>query len=278
VSSVISCGSSIGIANQPDLWETVRSAQVKVYRSTITAISTPEIEDEGSADTATVSLADGRCIDEVDLIVHATGYKPVVPITFEPPSSRLKHGLSGLVSPALHDTDHETLKDFDPTQVPMDPTTEHHIQHWGALDREIEPIVRNTLAATGCIPIQSPVGNADMLPYRLFRRMVAPTLVAEGDRSFAALGVVLTSTIAVVAEVQALWVTAFLTDGFDPSLRDSTPDPSGALRLESLSQSVMEKCISEDVVLGSLTGTGLEVDAIHVRISSSFVKSEADCC
>jgi hypothetical protein len=33
--------------------------------------------------------------------------------------------------------------------------------------------------------------------------MVAPELVAQGDRSFATLGVILSSTIAVVAEVQA---------------------------------------------------------------------------
>jgi hypothetical protein len=96
--------------------------------------------------------------------------------------------------------------------------------------------------------------------------MVAPELVANGDRSFATIGVVLTSTIAVVAEVQALWVAAFLTGGFDESSPGSKSESSTALSLYCIPQIAMERAISEDVVLGSLTGSGLEVDAIHVRI------------
>jgi hypothetical protein len=94
--------------------------------------------------------------------------------------------------------------------------------------------------------------------------MVAPELVAQGDRSFATLGVLLSSTIAVVAEVQALWVAAFLTGALDPS-DDSKSTKSEAFSFANLSEESMEDSISEDVVLGSLTGTGLEVDAILVR-------------
>ncbi|KAJ5202120.1 uncharacterized protein N7498_006783 [Penicillium cinerascens] len=265
--SVISCGSSIGIANQPDLWEMIRSPQVKVYRSTIRAVSALDAGDDGPGSVAKVTLANGRCIDEVDLVIHATGYKPVVPIKVEPPSFRLHLGLSGLVNPALDGNDHDKLRASDPIEVPMDSTVEDHIQHWAALDRETEPIVRNTLAAAGCVTIDcslhSWTGDGNMLPYRLFRRMVPPTLLAEDDRSFATLGVVLTSTIAIVAEVQALWAVAFLTGGFDAYPEDSASDQSDGLCLGLLSPPVMEGSISEDVVLGSLTGTGLEVDAIH---------------
>jgi hypothetical protein len=92
--------------------------------------------------------------------------------------------------------------------------------------------------------------------------MVAPELVAQGDRSFATLGVLLSSTIAVVAEVQALWVAAFLTGALDSG--DVRSTKSEALSFANLSEESIEGSISEDVVLGSLTGTGLEVDAILV--------------
>lgn len=274
--SVISCGASIGIANQPDLWETIRSSPVKIYRSSISAISIPDTEKaDASTAPATVSLSDGSSIEEVDLIVHATGYQPIVPIEFEPPSSRLLLGLSGLVEPSSHrNTDHgkmENSENGESAQVPLDSTTERHVQHWHALDREIEPKVRQTLAATGCVPLvdskPSWTSQKELLPYRLFRRMATPSLISEGDRSFAALGIMLTSTVAVVAEVQALWVTAFLTGGFDQPPAGSRTGESLPLHLGALSRDTMEKSVAEDAVLGALTGNGLEVDAIHVKCS-----------
>lgn len=281
--SVISCGASIGIANQPDLWETIRSSQVKIYRSTISAISVPGMEkSDDPAAPATVSLSDGSSIEEVDLIVHATGYQPIVPIEFEPPSFRLSLGLSGLVEPFFHrKTKHEKMEDSENcelAQVPLTSTTERHAQHWHALDREIGPKVRQTLAATGCVPLDDPMSSRTRqkeLPYRLFRRMVSPNLVAEGDRSFAVLGIVLTSTIAVVAEVQALWVTAFLTAGFDQPHAESRTGEAPPLHLGALSKDMMEKSVAEDAVLGALTGNGLEVDAIHVSVRDNMRKLTA---
>lgn len=229
---------------------------MKIYRSTISAISVP-----GMDAPATVSLSDGSSIEEVDLIVHATGYQPIVPIEFEPPNLRLLLGLSQKM---------ENTENCESAQVPLDSTTERHVQHWHALDREIEPKVRQTLAATGCVPLDDPKPSwsrqKELLPYRLFRRMVTPNLVAEGDRSFATLGIVLTSTIAVVAEVQALWVTAFLTGGFDQPHTGSRTEEALPLHLGALSTDMMEKSVAEDAVLGSLTGNGLEVDAIHVSL------------
>lgn len=253
---------------------------MKVYRSTIRAVSALDAGEDESGSVAKVTLADGRCIDEVDLVIHATGYKPVVPIKVEPPSFRLDLGLSGLLNPVFDGNDRDKPRASNPIQVPMDSTVESHIQHWTALDRETEPIVRNTLAAAGCVTIDrssdSCIGDGNILPYRLFRRMVAPMLLAEGDRSFATLGVVLTSTIAVVAEVQALWAVAFLTGGFDAHPENPVFDQSDSLCLGLLSPLVMEENISEDVVLGSLTGTGLEVDAIHVGPTRKVMVSDAN--
>ncbi|KAJ5815757.1 hypothetical protein N7474_007534 [Penicillium riverlandense] len=246
VPSVVSCASSIGIANQPDLWDTIRLPQVHIHRSAITAISgTIEENAAGSTKDAIVHLADGTQIDPVDLVVHATGYKPIVPIAFEPPSFRLKLGLSSLISSETLEYDGHLSPErlFDP----LDQITRNRVKLWQELDQRSEAIVRQTLAKTGCamIDLAAPswAGGHEYIPYRLFRQMVAPELVAEGDRSFAALGIVLTSTIAVVAEVQALWVASFMTKGLE--------------WLDSVSRKEMNESISEDVVLGSLTGTSL---------------------
>ncbi|CAI7597297.1 unnamed protein product [Penicillium crustosum] len=268
--SVVSCASGIGIANQGDLWETIRLPHVNVYRSTITDIIATRPESSTDSSTkASVHLADSNCIAEVDLVVHATGYKPIVPIWFEPASLRLELGLAALVNSQDEDIrDNREIPAETPERIngPLKTTINDRILHWEDLDRQSEVMVRKTLNATRCaLTDRSPPSWAEshkLIPYRLFRRMVAPELVARGDRSFATLGVVLSSTIAVVAEVQALWVAAFLTGGLDSPVEiNSTPNQ--ALSLGKLSLEAMENVISKDVVLGSLTGTGLEVEAIQ---------------
>lgn len=244
---------------------------MKVYRSSIEQISASNSQEENQpSGSVKLSLEDNTCIENVDLIIHATGYKPIVPINFDPPSFRLVLGMSGLIQTNIEkDSTVDQTESGNGVEIPLDATVHNHIEHWKALDRQSGELVRKTLAATGCRPTDrgtpSWIGDSQLLPYRLFRRMVAPELVADGDRSFATIGVVLTSTIAVVAEVQALWVAAFLTGGFDGASADSKSEESTALCLDGLPQSTMEKAVSEDVVLGSLTGSGLEVDAIHVR-------------
>lgn len=278
-SSVVSCASSIGITNQPDLWETIRSPQVKVYRSSIAQISLSNYQEEAQpSGSVNVSLRNNTCLENVDLVIHATGYKPIVPIEFSPPSFRLVLGISGLIHKTTEKdsaVDHSDL--CNGIEIPLDEMANRHIEHWKALDRQSEELVRKTLATTGCTPTDrgtpSWIGDSQLLSYRLFRRMVTPALVADGDRSFATIGVVLTSTIAVVAEVQALWVAAFLTGGLNGPSTHCESEELMALNLNDLSQSAMEKAVSEDVVLGSLTGSGLEVDAIQVRILLSPINS-----
>ncbi|CAG7931967.1 unnamed protein product [Penicillium olsonii] len=267
--SVVSCASGIGIANQDDLWEAIRLPHVKVYRSAITSIeSSGEQAAKGSNNRAVVYLGDNTRVEPVDLVIHATGYKPIVPIRFSPASLRIDLGLSAVISNESYDTDAETENEtVSPERIPglLGPRITNRIRHWEDLDQRLEVTVRKTLQATKCSPIDrgSPswAHSGQLIPYRLFRRMVAPELVAQGDRSFATLGVILSSTIAVIAEVQALWVAAFLTGGLDA--KPGTVKPCEALSLDSLSLDVMEHAISEDTVLGSMTGSGLEVDAIQ---------------
>ena len=263
--SIVSCGASVGIANQPDLWETIRSPHVKIYRSAIKSISESSSDNAGQLGQGfSVSLTDDETIEDIDLVVHATGYWPIVPVKFEPPSFRLTIGLSGLV---VDDCQSKIGKHKDrmpdSISIPSDSTTQDQLHYWRALDTELEPAVRQTLMANGCTTTECTRSETAM-PFRLFRRMVAPKLIAEGDRSFATLGVVRTSTIAVVAEVQALWVTAFLTGGFDNPSKDTAGLVPKSLDLTTLSKVAMDRGISEDVVLGSLTDSSLVVDAIPV--------------
>lgn len=245
---------------------------MKVYRNSIEQILASTAQTDRKPGGNIKVLLEGMIsLENVDLVIHATGYKPIVPIKFDPPNFRLTLGLSGLIhANSEKDSTVDRSESHDGVEIPLDTPANSHIQHWKSLDQQSEQLVRSILATTGCTPANrgtpSWIGESQLLPYRLFRRMVAPELVADGDRSFATIGVVLTSTIAVVAEVQALWVAAFLTGGFDEPSPDSKSRSSTALCLDGMAQIDMEKTVSEDVVLGSLTGSGLEVDAIHVRI------------
>ncbi|KAJ5572372.1 hypothetical protein N7535_006032 [Penicillium sp. DV-2018c] len=269
--SVVSCVSGIGIANQGDLWEAIRLPHVNIYRSSITGIVAASPDGTACPVTrATVHLSDGSRIDELDLVIHATGYKPIVPIRFSPASLRLELGLSALVDSASggNESHGDCSMSADPPERidgPLGETMNARVRHWDDLDRRFEVLIKKTLHATSCaLAERSPpswTASRKLLPYRLFRRMVAPELVAQGDRSFATLGVILSSTIAVIAEAQALWVAAFLTGGLDAE--DLESPPGNALSFADISLEAMESAISEDVVLGSLTGTGLEVDAIQ---------------
>ncbi|KAJ5729564.1 uncharacterized protein N7483_004072 [Penicillium malachiteum] len=245
--SVISCGASIGIANQPDLWEVIKSPNVTIYRSAIQAIADTQNQSESTDETGhSVLMSNGEKLENIDLIVYPTGYKPIVPIQFQPASLRLSLGLSSFIVEDSPEADGE--KPQSPAHVLCEPAGKTHIKRMCS-NREGKPEAGE---------------SGEYIPYRLFPRMVAPELVASGDRSFATVGVILSSTISVVAELQALWVAAFLTGGFDIETDQLTvPSPPGSLHLKELSKSSMDASISEDVVLGSLTGTGLEVDAIH---------------
>ncbi|KAJ6151427.1 hypothetical protein N7470_007024 [Penicillium chermesinum] len=257
---VSDCGAIFGIANQPDLWKAIQSPNVKVYRSSIVSITKGlAMPNETQQQSVVISLENGTRIEGLDLVTQATGYEPIVPIQFEPPSFRLTLGLSGNIR---DDTSNPQSQDFDCTNIPLDAKVSSRMQHWKSIDKALEPKVRRQLSTTGCQPPTKPQRSNDLggrhIPYRLFRRMVAPELVAAGDRSFVAMGLLTTSKIAIVAEVQALWAVAFLMGEFD-----GCSGPSNKLSLPSVSVQAMEQSISEDFLVGHLTLSGLSVDPIE---------------
>lgn len=240
MSSVIDCAASGGIANHPNFWETLRGENVHVHRADITAFTE-------SACNPTVHLDNGDVIPDADLIVHATGWKPVASIPFEPASLAYTLGLACSV---------EKL-----AQQPCDGIS-RLLSAWDELDSKIESKMRCVFDANKFRALRR---ASESTSYRLFRRMVPPSLAAQGDHSFVVLGVVLSSTVAVVAEVQALWAAAFLTGALDGEGHSCGGLPS-PLQINGCVEDGLREAVSEDVVWGKLTGSGLDVDAIHVSV------------
>lgn len=87
---------------------------------------------------------------------------------------------------------------------------------------------------------------------------------------------VLSSTVTVVAEMQALWVAAFLTGALDGSVPvKSKMGRHSPLRMNTLSHKDLDQDIPDYVVWGNITGGGLNVDAIHV--SPTFIPPYFAC-
>jgi len=223
---------------------------------------TDDGDEKRPADGAEVIMADGACVEGIDLIVYATGYRPIVPIVFKPRSLRMRLGISDILnSESAGDVDKGDTRGS--TMGEINAEIIKYMKYWEVPDQKAKVKIEKALEGNGCdltdCNASSKLETSQVVPFRLFRRMVAPEMVAEGDRSFTALGVICTSTIAVVAEVQALWVAAFLTGGLD----DTKSRSSGALRLSVLSRETMDQSIAEDVMLGIVSGSGLEAEAIH---------------
>ncbi|CAI7654734.1 unnamed protein product [Penicillium pancosmium] len=258
--SVIYCGAPLGITNQPGFWDAVRAPNVHIHRSAIDTVSGNFSSKEGII----IVLNDGTSLPLVDLLIQATGWKPTVPIEFNPPSLALQLGLSCPIPRSIlgkKDELHGTK---------IDPEIRWRIQHWESFDAVSASRIRRVFGPNSRPPSDVVVSNTpptdefEISPFRLFRRMVAPELVEEGDRSFVALGFVLTATTAVVAEVQALWAVAFLTGGFDDAeMSKSSNGKSCMLDLSAMSKCEIDRQVSEDVIWGDLTGVGPAVDTLN---------------
>lgn len=260
-SSIIYCGAPLGIANQRGFWDAVRAPNVQIHRSAIESVS----GDASSKKGVIISLTDGTTLPLTDLLIQATGWKPTVPIEFTPPSLILQLGLSCPVPRTILTN---MVGDQD---VKVDPEIKSLIQYWENIDSISASRIRRVFGPNSRPPkdvvsnTTAPTDDFDFSPYRLFRRMVAPKFVEEGDRSFVALGFVLTATTAVVAEVQALWAAAFLTGGLDDTeILESANGNHGALNIHGMSRSDIDRDVSEDVVWGGLTGVGPGVDTLNV--------------
>jgi len=173
-------GTSLSILNYPtDFYDLVRNGTVRVHIGDITRLSPHQIH-----------LSTGETI-EADALHCSTGWKHEPPIKFSPPLLATKLGYPG---------------SYDPSDAEMT----------AKIDKEIIsrfPMLKNQPNVTpNRDPAKGPLASKEM-PYRLYRYTVPPA--TAHDRNFAVAGAFLSLGQPVAAQLQALWITAYL-DGSLP--------------------------------------------------------------
>lgn len=171
-------GTSLSIVNYPtDFFEYLRTGRVKVIHADITHLT-----------ERTVHLSTGESLS-TDALHCATGWKHESPIKVSPesllPELGLPHIASTVPSSLAVRADEEIFTRF--------------------------PMLRDQPNITPKNKIQNRNGGQehDISPYRLFRFMVPPKYIYK--RNFAVAGVMLSFGQPVSAQIQALWITSYMT-------------------------------------------------------------------
>ncbi|PMD44897.1 FAD/NAD(P)-binding domain-containing protein [Hyaloscypha variabilis F] len=166
-------GPSLSILNYPtDFFECIKNGTARIHYAEITHLT-----------RRTVHLSTGEAF-EVDALHCSTGWKHEPPIKISPPSLAAKLGLP---------------TDFDDSRTDLTRVADAEI-----LERF--PSLRNQPEVTAkrhAVDIKT-----RKTPYRLYRSMVPPATAYE--RNFAIAGAVLSLGSVINAQMQALWITAYL--------------------------------------------------------------------
>jgi hypothetical protein len=175
--------SSLSILNYPTpFFDLVRSGAVRVH-----------IADIASLSPNTIHLSSGARIP-TSALVCSTGWKATPNITFRPAGLDRSLGL-----PWADDCADRTLAQRADDEI---------LRRFPRLRAQPQPGSRYR-------PLSSSAEAAAPHPFRLYRFMV-PTAYAE-DRSVAFLGVTMTINTALVAQTQALWVSAYMSGKLTPA-------------------------------------------------------------
>lgn len=178
--------SSLSILNYPtDFFAHVRSRQIRVHIASITHLS-----------HKTVHLSDGQTLP-ADALLCATGWKKSPPISFLPEGSATAASLglphsTKLASPDVAKANATILSQFP------------------------------SLANQPSVP-QGPERNDTSHPYRLYR-LIAPPSQTCSKRTLAFAGMTMTTSTALMAQTQALWISAY----FDGALTRNPHDAAAA--------------------------------------------------
>lgn len=194
----------LSIMNFPtNIFDFVRNGQVKVHIADITSLS-----------RNIVHLSDGKALP-TDALVCATGWKHVPPLTFLPSGLDAKLGIpyklpsssAPSITALTSRADAEILNRFP------------RLRDQPTLNRHYKPLTRpkdnSDLAA------EEREGNLE--PWHLYRFMIPPAFISTRDIGFS--GALMTASTALIAQTQALWLTAFLGGPDDPS-EDSSSSAS----------------------------------------------------
>ncbi|KAJ4377311.1 hypothetical protein N0V83_000136 [Neocucurbitaria cava] len=168
-----------------DFFEFVRSGRVRVHVADITHLS-----------QHTVHLSDGTALRDADVLICGTGWKDTPQLQF---ISEKELGLPGHLAASF----------------------QQHIAAAEAQIFETCPKLRHQPAPRHNKPMTDDVKELVPEPYRLYRFMVPPAFIQIRTLAFA--GAYRSPATTVIAQTQALWITAFF-DGQVPTLAASLDD------------------------------------------------------
>ena len=190
-------GSSTSILNYPtDFFDFVRDGQIKVHIAEITHLS-----------RGTVHLSTGEDL-ETDALVCCTGWKYSQPIVFSPPGFEKSLGLPHV----SHDDLGSQISEAD----------DIILERFPILKDQPTP-QKPTVEARRAVSDSKQRVNQ---PFRLYRFMVPPSNIESHNIGFA--GMLLNFSTPLVAQTQALWLTAYL---------------DGHLRINKTEEEIMKETI-----------------------------------
>ncbi|KAF2865789.1 flavin-binding monooxygenase-like protein-like protein [Massariosphaeria phaeospora] len=179
-------GTNRGLFNYGlDFFELVRNGTISVHIADISRLS-----------EHTVHLSNGESLD-ADVLIFGTGWKDAPQLRFV---TERELGLPGFASPSANrfiaKADAEILEKCPKLKDQPEP-------------REVKPMTDDATELA-------------KEPYRLYRFMVPPAFIASRTLAFA--GAYRSPATTIIAQVQALWITAFL-DNQLPALHTATTKP-----------------------------------------------------
>ncbi|RMZ87300.1 hypothetical protein DV736_g5479, partial [Chaetothyriales sp. CBS 134916] len=183
-------GTATGVYNyNPDLFDFIRSGQVRVHREDIEALAPHK-----------VLLANGTSLDS-DALITATGFSAKPTLKFSPPSLHSDLG------------------------VPTTSYSEAQREFWRYLNHKSELTIAATYPRLLMGPFKAPKSTVvqpynpgidpelQHTPYRLYRAIAPPGLTVQADRSLVFIGMLGGSIAATIRlELQCLWAYAYLND------------------------------------------------------------------
>ncbi|ORY03476.1 hypothetical protein BCR34DRAFT_545124 [Clohesyomyces aquaticus] len=167
--------SGLGLASVPDFWKVVHAGDLTVHRTEIS----------GFADHNKVILKN-KDVLETDQVILCTGWTDNLGLFDE--STRVQWGL-----PSSADVGNE----------------------WEKLDAKADKIVLEKLPFLRKNAPDTETPYSHTRPWRLYRRLVSPSMAAQGDRSAFFPGQIHSVYTPLVAEMQALWGVAYLLGRID---------------------------------------------------------------
>lgn len=197
-------GNSLSVHNyESDWFELVRKGRIVVHHADVVSLG-----------ETTAHLSNGTAL-RADAIVCCTGWKPTPPITFRPEGISEEIGLPQETTPQPKDS--VKASPDSPSQGNYGASAQARAQikiRCAQLGFSPRRTIPGCLESRGFKPhVTTPLAlNPEEAPYRLYRFLVPATPRLLRQRSIAFIGMHRSVHAVIVAQAQALWITAYLFD------------------------------------------------------------------